>query len=414
MIAGQVGCRGQRHRPEVIPAGSTDTYSDTRNHQLTLLSPVDITQRPKVPSIQLDDADFRVNALRLGLQDYLLHESIVLSFELPELADYLEILRCPANALIFGGSDLINNVELGSGTLGDEVEVFARNDFWEASVNIGKCVLAATSYRDHTFEDTTAPTGQWVYLVRACADSNRMTGNVHKNCSRQITKTRSINYTNRRSRKALKDLAQANSLRNEIDGIGRQIVDLTGKLHQLLFNCQQRNNIQIASIEQKQAMSTVIGLGAGAGLGAAAVGAFAIRKSHQHRTSSSQKIPGGIPATYKAIGSVMMISTAAYVTSLIYRLASDPPTGYPSEPIQCDRGGLQWLSQNLDEQASSSSCSCTGAVHLRLEIKRLAGELEYRIRLRDVRLGAVADAEPAQETPQDTDEKGDPDDITKR
>ena len=63
---------------------------------------------------RLNEVGFRVNRVQTNEIEFLRSKAIVVVYQIPELADYVQILRCPANLIISGGEDVLQNLEMYS------------------------------------------------------------------------------------------------------------------------------------------------------------------------------------------------------------------------------------------------------------------------------------------------------------
>ncbi len=223
---------------------------DNPNGELGLIQA--IQTRSNVNILRLDDIDFRVDKVRANLQNFLNYQTPTVIFTLPELADYVQIIRCDKDALIYGGDRLIDWVALTAKDAKTEAAIFARNNFWEAASNNSNCTLVASSNSSYQFEDMTAPDGSFRYYIRACIDPTRIegaSGITTVNCSRQIAATNDITNQNFRRLGEISALAKAQKLEDEIYQLGRKLQAYTIDLNNQLAQCQTKEQARIAHQE---------------------------------------------------------------------------------------------------------------------------------------------------------------------
>ena len=147
-------------------------------------------EREMVSVFELNDKKFQIKNTTLSQQTNLIgHNILALSFDLPKIADYAEIIRCDSNV----------NLGLNTIGLGDLSEIIVANttgeifeDYFKAAENHPDCILVSTGTKirpNDFFYDPQAPNGNYRYLVRSCVFPQRIKDTEHytkKNCSRQI------------------------------------------------------------------------------------------------------------------------------------------------------------------------------------------------------------------------------------
>ena len=160
--------------------------------------------RPGVSAFELDDSDFLVRAISVGLQTYIGSQTPVLNYKLPSSADYAEILRCPSNTVILGVSSAVplQDVELSGLSTAQKNQIYQTNDFFNAAINAG-CAQISLGTVVSSFYDSWAPTGSYRYVIRACVSPQRLLDTATlttRNCSMQVGISAALtDYVNSRS-----------------------------------------------------------------------------------------------------------------------------------------------------------------------------------------------------------------------
>jgi hypothetical protein len=220
-----------------------------------------------ISAFVIDDDDFRVNGLRIGLQDFVAAENPHLNYFMPKHADYIDILRCQTDATIVGNFAGIENVELHAMSQAAQEKLMRSNDFWQAAAASAGCKLIGTNVSNREgFLDISAPSGSYVYMARACVDKQRLKdvelAKINRNCSRQISMSNPLNeFTNRRAAAELKAVTQASDEAAKIDALGREIYFLSVQLNNALVNCQKQEEARRKASNFKESLGQVLGYG---------------------------------------------------------------------------------------------------------------------------------------------------------
>lgn len=227
-----------------------------------------IEAREKVSvAFDLDTLNFRTNGLRAGLADHVTYKNIAVSMFLPSDADYLELMRCPNNSIVRGNFDSLLDLELGANSGIDEATLMAENDFWKVATESG-CLLSSSDFSGSLFYDNSAPAGSFRYLARACVAPNRLSdaeGFTNRNCSRVVTLSNEVELPHSRSEAARKAANLAHQTQAKSSGLGRHIFDLTIRLNNALFTCQERETARLVAVKQKNAIATLVDAGVSLG-----------------------------------------------------------------------------------------------------------------------------------------------------
>jgi hypothetical protein len=224
-----------------------------------------------VSAFDLDNSELRVNGIRASVQDFMTGETPVLTYMLPEKADYVEIMRCSADTIIRGPSGDLLDVDLGSPSLDDEKRIFKQNNFWDSALEqINNCVLVSSGFSNSIYQDLHIVSGSYRYLVRACVSPQRLTDAEfvsHRHCSRQIgLSTLLANYKNQRNETESAALQRVQDFRDRADGLGREIHYLAVATNNALAACNDRETARQIRVKRKEAFTTIMGFGLSLGL----------------------------------------------------------------------------------------------------------------------------------------------------
>lgn len=375
-------CRGLRSFDDV----RSDKDELESPDGLSLMSQGDITPLKRIYALRIDDADFRVNGVRVGEQIFLLKSTPIVIYEIPKDADYIQILRCPSSTIISDGDDILENVEFSSKDLQTESMVFRRNNFWEAATQASGCVLTASAHSDPYFLDPSAPSGNYLYYVRACIEPAHIVGfnEISKyNCSRQVTRSVEYKHKNLRESRELDSLLRLSRLEARTHEIARQILQKNTLLSNSLLNCQERSKARVVTNDQLKQIKTISTL-VGAGVGAAAGGSLAAYKNRknfsvENPTNTRLKAAGSVAAG-AIIGAGLSAQVGFLVGSAI-EAWNKPLSGYPKddpscyvakEPTLASQGAQDLL---VETGQIRSVCSCADALAIQVELKNLGQEL---------------------------------------
>ena len=233
--------------------------------KMSIDGPFEAVSRSKVSRFELDSGDLSLTGARWGKQDFMNSESPVVFWELPEKADYVELLRCDADASLRDKVDL-TQVRIGSVSKTEESRIMQENDFWTAAVNSKKCVLITQGgVSGQNFTDNAARSGSYRYVLRSCVAPERLTDTEqlnNRNCSKQVAVTNELrNYYNARKQQEIEALEAAIKRQGMIDAQGRSFYYMSVDYNNLLAKCDKRNADAQARRIKKQALSQVLGMG---------------------------------------------------------------------------------------------------------------------------------------------------------
>jgi hypothetical protein len=217
------------------PNEGTDLQTDIKTTGL----PTSTTnvRNPKVSAFELDDSRFLPTRFTIGLETFLNSQTPVLNYDVPLDTDFVEIMRCPLNAVLTGASDTVRleDIELSDASSSERARMYRNNDYFAVAVNAG-CSQLTQGTRELAFYDSWAPSGSYRYLIRPCVSSDRLVDTeklTTRNCSRQIGITQPLkDYVNKR------DKEQREFLRKASEASSNILLTLqTAKQHADTFGC---------------------------------------------------------------------------------------------------------------------------------------------------------------------------------
>lgn len=328
----------------------------TTQASLSLIQKEDLSRRPGVHAIRLDEIDFRILGLQVSLMTLLQDELPVLRYDLPQLADYAQILRCPQSALISGGRDLLHEVARYGSSAEEMTAIYQRNDFWEAAVKSSGCELLTPSHSESYFVDSSIGRGSYIYHLRACVDSKRLVAGDSfstANCSRQLASSPPLDYQANRRRQRRSAFRKISEYRSQIDSIVRSLSYETADLADALHACQEKNKGKaLVSSEQKENMRTIVGLSAGGGglAAGALLGGLAMRGQSKSKIGGAAMI-GGV--TLGAVGYGVGEISQAIDETLNYE-----SRGIPADDPSCYQRDKDESLRSQKKSSWSDLCSC--------------------------------------------------------
>lgn len=216
-------------------------------------------KRRKVDRYELDDNQFRVTKLAIGLQQYLQSETPVVTFERPKLADWVEILRCEENTEVTSGIHTISlpDLELSAG---DKADILKSMNFFSAALSENGCELVTTATGDDHFYDGWTPSNKgYRWVVRTCVAPTRLKNTkdlTSRNCSKQVSATKVLrDYVNSRAKKEQDYLKKMAVHRANMDQVALRLSDNSKAMVQAINECEEREIKR--TIEQKKIQAYV-------------------------------------------------------------------------------------------------------------------------------------------------------------
>jgi len=224
----------------------------------------------KISYLQLDTLEFKMNQFQTGRQSFMGGSCPSIIFDIPEVADYVEIMRCSSNQTLSGvmGENLIN-VELGTMSPLELEKLYRSNDFWSKLQDSQgtSCVIVAAHYspkKSKSYLDSGAPTGKYRYFSRSCADLGRFEGTEQgelRSCSRMLSFSQEISHTNSWLQNEQIAFSNLQKIQDDIEGKGRSIYLTTLAHNNALVHCEKTEKDRQVGVKRKQAINTILGFG---------------------------------------------------------------------------------------------------------------------------------------------------------
>ncbi len=212
-----------------------------------------------VEESEVQSAAFKVDGLRVGIEEKVLTSLPVVSFFAVEKADYYQLLRCDANSQIQGIFDTLENVELTTVNLQDEVQKHLENKFWMNALANDDCVVLSKALTRTVFHDSAAPNGSHRYLVRACAFDTNQT----PLCSEVVSQSTVLaSYENLMTSWNEYILGEVARLERQIEEESLQIAKLTHDFAAAIVRCERENKLRALSEKRKRLLAKILGVGA--------------------------------------------------------------------------------------------------------------------------------------------------------
>ncbi|MCY4380948.1 MAG: hypothetical protein OXC40_05220 [Proteobacteria bacterium] len=188
----------------------------------------------------------------------------VIDYMMPKKADYIEILRCQASLelLDVSGITIREVLVLPSRKATQSMIV---SSLWRQALDSRNCVSVGFKFSAHSvFTDTTATSGSYYYLARACvrlakiplAERIKIGANT---CSPFVAQTDSFEYLNQFESKELQKFSQLRDLGFEIQ---RSLIDIEKdgvKTVDALEQCDVADADRQKRVRKKQALNVLIG-----------------------------------------------------------------------------------------------------------------------------------------------------------
>lgn len=229
------------------------------------------TKRPVVSAASLDDELFMIKRFVVGYRDYLSSKTPMLLWDLPEQADYVELMRCFKDTEIgSAGLDTIalKNVSLSAGMAPVErTNLFRRNDFWSAAAGAVGCSIISNAAPGGQFLDPYAPSGSLYYLARACVVQTRLTDTDtlgSRYCSKQVAVSPVLsNFVNTRinTLKRLQDQVDADNV--ALTQLGMAWYNQALRLGASIKECEEREYKRAVALVKKKAITVLASASAG-------------------------------------------------------------------------------------------------------------------------------------------------------
>jgi hypothetical protein len=222
--------------------------------------------KSRITAAEIDGAPMRLNKFHVSLFEFSRFKYPIISYEMPDKADYAQIIRCRADAKL---GDL-GNIEIGATNTKEADEKYKTYDYWKTISTTFGCVVVATSVSVDKFIDFFASDGSWVYVGRACVQASRLPADSSEAtlspCSRQVSKTMELpSYKNVEKAISAEKKQQLMTQRDKIDSLGRNIVYKAKALDNEINRCESERGSNRASQKRREAIGKLLGIGVGLG-----------------------------------------------------------------------------------------------------------------------------------------------------
>ena len=249
-----------------VPASSTSKYVQQRNPAVSGLTGTDNSTnptgsaykvRPNVSAFTLDDGNFLVTGVGIGLASFMQSKSPVVNFFLPPQADYAEILRCSLDVTLPPGPTGVDlpDIEVSGRTSNQKIALYKATDYFGEAQTLPGCTLITDGTVTTNYFDSFAPTGSYVYLVRSCVNPIRLTDSkflTSRNCSLQVAISAPLtSFTNTRRDKENADLKDAAIQASALDQVGTTMRALAEQANSALDTCNLTEQHRASSVKIK-------------------------------------------------------------------------------------------------------------------------------------------------------------------
>ncbi|MFZ9519390.1 MAG: hypothetical protein ACO3A4_02835 [Silvanigrellaceae bacterium] len=220
----------------------------------------------RISAEELDGATMRLNFFGASYFEVSRYKYPILSFSFPEKADYVQIIRCRADAKL---GDL-GTIEIGAANTQVADQKYKDTDYWKNISSTFGCVTIATSVSIDKFVDYFAGDGNWIYVSRACVQASRLpldsTSATVSPCSRQVSKSGDLRgYVNKEQALSAERKSQLLAQRDKIDSLGRNIVYKAKQLDTEIGRCEAERGANRVSQKRRAAIGQLLGIGVGLG-----------------------------------------------------------------------------------------------------------------------------------------------------
>lgn len=234
LLVAAAACGSPRDRPQLRLAKPA-----AENQDASVLA----SGRPLLDASEIDSVSMALVGLGVNLADTTHGQLPVVSYILPKLADFAQLIRCPSDASL---GDLLK-ADLGQPDPAKALQRFVANDYWRTALDNPFCSLITESFSkggQASFVDEFAATGSYRYLARACVSASRVkdksSGDSVKECSIWVAFSPELaNYRNTRESEQAAAAEDIRKVRDRADALGRKIHDLAGRAQAQLAECSK-------------------------------------------------------------------------------------------------------------------------------------------------------------------------------
>lgn len=220
-------------------------------------------RRSKVSRFDIDNAKFLINDVSLGLKDYIGASTPILQYQIPKDADYAEIIRCSTSANITTGVGTISLEDASLSQSSFTANVMRANDFFRAAEETDGCEVVSIGEIRSIFEDSYAPSENFIYLLRSCVANERLTDVdklTNRNCTKQIALSNSISYQNTRKDGQIQYLRKMHACESKINNTFWAMRVLAEDMVQETNACEEREHKRAVDLKVKEAWIKIIAI----------------------------------------------------------------------------------------------------------------------------------------------------------
>lgn len=393
--------------------GSTKTTARFNNSSqvegLLLVEDYEVNLDTQVSPFELDESEFRIDGVRVLEQEFLKYQTPIITFKIPSKANYIEIIRCPANAAIWGGTHLIKNVESKANSIEEETKVYQGNNFWIAALKGYGCKVVAEKNLDNYFVDTLAETGKIKYYLRACVNKDRLDmqeSGSSRQCSVFVARSNELDHISKRSSidKAIEE--RAKKIENKMSKIAQEITQKFSILGSLAAQCAKNNNTNFRLTKgQKEGFTGIIGLSVGGGVGGLLGAGYGAYRAKPGSSRAIEGIKGGLigAAGGALIGYLIESIDKSFSTQI--HLPESSPSCYKRDAKGVDKAIRDYLTTQSSNKKPFKACSCADVKALKTDINNLKATIEtYITQIKSLR-GIKPESQDKKEAPNDKKEK---------
>jgi hypothetical protein len=231
-----VGCSGIADKPDIRMANDVGSMRGSGSQYAG--------PRPDIDAADLDSVAFSLVGLGVGLGDNPKGQVPIISYLLPNLADFAQVLRCRDDADL---GDLLQ-IDIGQTDPAKALDRFIRVDYWDLAIRNPFCKVISESFSrpgQVSFVDKDADSGSHRYLVRACASASRIRGSGSyespKECSAWVGVSPAlVNFKRGNAVLPASTVEDLRTVADRADALGRKIHLLAQRLDAETKACEER------------------------------------------------------------------------------------------------------------------------------------------------------------------------------
>ncbi|MEN9528717.1 MAG: hypothetical protein RI932_590 [Pseudomonadota bacterium] len=210
----------------------------------------------------LDGAGLRLNMLGVAPYSFGRHRFPIVSFSFPPQADYVQVLRCRADANL----GELGNIEIGASNTKQADAIYQSKDFWQRTASNPFCAYITTGTSNDKVIDFYANSGDYVYVARACVEKSRLAAAdpdaLSNGCTRQVGKTTEFRgHVNVEKNLTFEVKEKMRAQRDKVDAMGREFVYLAKLTDSQISDCEKQRGATKASRYRRESLGKIIGVG---------------------------------------------------------------------------------------------------------------------------------------------------------